>query len=82
MTNPTAVSYTHLDVYKRQGYTYPWFPAYGGLCYDDKQQHWIYEDENKSNQGSVSYTHLDVYKRQTEVNLEKDVNALKLLTNN
>ena len=29
-TTYTAVSYTHLDVYKRQGYTYAGFPAQSG----------------------------------------------------
>ena len=50
MLSPEAVSYTHLDVYKRQ-------PLTSIVNYVD-----LLKRENL--QGAVSYTHLDVYKRQ------------------
>ena len=64
------VSYTHLDVYKRQGqYLTIDDSKYAGtpggktqniyaLNYNDK------DNDIKISLGSVSYTHLDVYKRQ------------------
>ena len=57
----SSVSYTHLDVYKRQGkYRRP-----AGLATRNYQEPmigdllWLYEGLT-----AVSYTHLDVYKRQ------------------
>ena len=53
--SPVSVSYTHLDVYKRQllhmyhKYVAKWVDKTGLYCHR-----------------SVSYTHLDVYKRQRE----------------
>ena len=49
-----SVSYTHLDVYKRQHYPCGNRPQYGR------------EDRNSQDgrTAAVSYTHLDVYKRQ------------------
>ena len=52
-----TVSYTHLDVYKRQGFVFPVvaFTLFAvGLLYG------LHSNAHKS----VSYTHLDVYKRQ------------------
>ena len=55
--NLKPVSYTHLDVYKRQT---PWTgttrstPRFGGIA-----------GKPSPTAISVSYTHLDVYKRQT-----------------
>ena len=47
-----SVSYTHLDVYKRQVYGHTISPHVGG-------------GTNSTEYETVSYTHLDVYKRQT-----------------
>ena len=44
-----AVSYTHLDVYKRQEYP-------GAVA--------VLRQQGEHVIGAVSYTHLDVYKRQ------------------
>ena len=64
MTGKTSVSYTHLDVYKRQPtvtcrpFERKLFLTVRGKilpCEKIGQEHAI---------GSVSYTHLDVYKRQ------------------
>ena len=56
--DPAAVSYTHLDVYKRQhdaiGLT-----ATSGVIITIPQR-----DGTRLDYESVSYTHLDVYKRQ------------------
>ena len=67
----SAVSYTHLDVYKRQGHhslpgllrihdVYMWLTRRaferGELAIDQGDRHEM--------SGPVSYTHLDVYKRQ------------------
>ena len=57
----TAVSYTHLDVYKRQTPDKPEDNKPGGPDIDNPVE--------KPSDGSeatiaVSYTHLDVYKRQ------------------
>ena len=56
------VSYTHLDVYKRQGlshivqdYKYPTVDAFLQVYKQGKSEYESY---------AVSYTHLDVYKRQ------------------
>ena len=66
-----AVSYTHLDVYKRQDYTYETWGHTSTLSFpktnstivskyntDGKLLEIVYSDS------PVSYTHLDVYKRQ------------------
>ena len=50
-----TVSYTHLDVYKRQGY------ESGGMFY-----RFTGRSEYLQNIMAVSYTHLDVYKRQVQ----------------
>ena len=54
--NPIAVSYTHLDVYKRQGLLNG-----GGIFVGLKL---LTQSTASCSMGSVSYTHLDVYKRQ------------------
>ena len=57
---PTAVSYTHLDVYKRQGDRRIYTGSSGsGSHYFNKTFGKAGPDGNP-----VSYTHLDVYKRQ------------------
>ena len=70
----TPVSYTHLDVYKRQGYLkrssdrdHVWnrtryIPSllFRGLRHLSAPT----RDRTSNRPGSVSYTHLDVYKRQ------------------
>ena len=72
LTGCTAVSYTHLDVYKRQGQRdggnadvgeIPLTPGKHAflLCSDG---FWEYVDEEEMEAAPVSYTHLDVYKRQ------------------
>ena len=64
-----AVSYTHLDVYKRQVYEI-WFPfqfhiyisALPGPVHAFR---WVeVATQNPGSVSAVSYTHLDVYKRQ------------------
>ena len=67
-----AVSYTHLDVYKRQGYTQT-FEVYGcsdcSGCGHKAKCLYKYDaekDAEKNKVMTVSYTHLDVYKRQKE----------------
>ena len=62
--NLSAVSYTHLDVYKRQAGEVPFFhfdfhnlPAFHQTILDG-------EFVEPDNPDPVSYTHLDVYKRQ------------------
>ena len=61
---PSAVSYTHLDVYKRQHDMLSRSAIY--LSMDDTFARWrsvrhiVFPDS----QTPVSYTHLDVYKRQ------------------
>ena len=67
-----AVSYTHLDVYKRQGYdvfpdvnrTQPF--GSGATCYYPHGDLMLRNDTSDDFQLviAVSYTHLDVYKRQ------------------
>ena len=62
-----AVSYTHLDVYKRQGY-----PLLGEMNVVMSYHHGglvsyrrsIFDLLYSSGDEAVSYTHLDVYKRQ------------------
>ena len=61
----TAVSYTHLDVYKRQG---DYNVVMRHICnirekIEDDPGHPVYIQTVRG-VGSVSYTHLDVYKRQ------------------
>ena len=57
MSNYKAVSYTHLDVYKRQQQT--------GDSYTKKgEDFWDNYPSSYNSTISVSYTHLDVYKRQ------------------
>ena len=75
------VSYTHLDVYKRQDAD-SYDPKYAKWRYDDLPilpEHWqlvVGKDKKKQfdilkklmnapDVTAVSYTHLDVYKRQT-----------------
>ena len=55
-----AVSYTHLDVYKRQVETII-------RKAQEKQPEEATQTESFINLASVSYTHLDVYKRQEEL---------------
>ena len=50
--NQLAVSYTHLDVYKRQNRLFP------------ETESTIAQNRLNIDHSSVSYTHLDVYKRQ------------------
>ena len=61
MQRPISVSYTHLDVYKRQ--------VYGGSSYRLKQMkisilHIFVQFVKLRRTIAVSYTHIDVYKRQ------------------
>ena len=53
LLSPKPVSYTHLDVYKRQAHNWGSYDFGSGPQVADRL-----------NQGPVSYTHLDVYKRQ------------------
>ena len=59
-----AVSYTHLDVYKRQ------MPAFRDKLNNRFVKKtlslpaWLADRADKDGVNSVSYTHLDVYKRQ------------------
>ena len=63
-----TVSYTHLDVYKRQLYTYnpprsarEWVNEEALVPREGRMRH------HSDYRGTVSYTHLDVYKRQGEM---------------
>ena len=61
---PKSVSYTHLDVYKRQGLVIP-----GDLTIGADSHTCTYGALGAFSTGvgstdTVSYTHLDVYKRQ------------------
>ena len=62
---PGAVSYTHLDVYKRQplrtGSPANWRPFQPR---DPLQSPWAKRGSRRNRSAPVSYTHLDVYKRQ------------------
>ena len=63
---PSPVSYTHLDVYKRQREFRPRERReFGG-----ERRTRLGESYPESKRRAVSYTHLDVYKRQ-RANLEK-----------
>ena len=53
-----AVSYTHLDVYKRQ------MPAWAATATLRQGSRGQAVTELQQNLNAVSYTHLDVYKRQ------------------
>ena len=74
-TSVVPVSYTHLDVYKRQydadlvaiesltGFVREW------IAFTKKHENLTIEIRTKSGRcDSVSYTHLDVYKRQVHSN--------------
>ena len=60
-----AVSYTHLDVYKRQEFyaairtPEPFLPAGTVIAREQTYVHTFHKED-----APVSYTHLDVYKRQ------------------
>ena len=68
-TNP--VSYTHLDVYKRQGEIHTVRSAC--LASDHAAQALI----GVSRVHPVSYTHLDVYKRQVPAVLAAEIEAVR-----
>ena len=57
-----AVSYTHLDVYKRQGLG----TGQGVPRLNADKAHWLCRSRPDEGVGAVSYTHLDVYKRQVQ----------------
>ena len=72
-----SVSYTHLDVYKRQGETMTVIFQTGMLTGKEFEVKYIHEAKDKKEARrfeivpqeidgitTVSYTHLDVYKRQ------------------
>ena len=54
------VSYTHLDVYKRQPYNHPYLKDMKPMSSE------IVCKKGENTVFAVSYTHLDVYKRQLE----------------
>ena len=58
-----AVSYTHLDVYKRQGYMY--YDCVCGKRFTYTGNRIVFGFCCMGSIVSVSYTHLDVYKRQS-----------------
>ena len=75
----TPVSYTHLDVYKRQSHTHIAFEVFIeiieacishpersllNIAFMTGEQATCLLDPKLMNIGAVSYTHLDVYKRQ------------------
>ena len=70
---PLPVSYTHLDVYKRQAYGIATVNIKGGTL--------IAEAKSLITEGTtytpVSYTHLDVYKRQNGISEGNALNILK-----
>ena len=59
-----SVSYTHLDVYKRQAYDTCWYAIDGSGVSEKLNKFQKPTNSNKSYISAVSYTHLDVYKRQ------------------
>ena len=67
----SAVSYTHLDVYKRQAPVCGFLPVLAALSDTSKvpnPTNWIFSpffNSSATTSVTVSYTHLDVYKRQT-----------------
>ena len=74
-----AVSYTHLDVYKRQGRFLPYFFPdtfhEGGDPVKEAKENWVTARRAILRKpidriGSVSYTHLDVYKRQVVLSIQ------------
>ena len=74
---PPSVSYTHLDVYKRQPFPIPsYFRRYRAFDFGYARPFavlWFGVDSDgpaylyREWYGAVSYTHLDVYKRQPQV---------------
>ena len=64
--NTTSVSYTHLDVYKRQGWD--WLEKFIHIPVFHEEVERVTDRKSlvdiKMTAGAVSYTHLDVYKRQ------------------
>ena len=71
----TAVSYTHLDVYKRQGFC----KGHSHQCALRRQvrqssaEVWkLHERSGICRLSAVSYTHLDVYKRQVYISRRAD----------
>ena len=65
------VSYTHLDVYKRQPSLRIWRLCFRPQCVAGGRKHesaayrrYVFGDYALGDSVSVSYTHLDVYKRQ------------------
>ena len=72
-TKVTAVSYTHLDVYKRQRLDWDYVQGANGYrVYRATSENGTFTELTKSaqtgngftNSSAVSYTHLDVYTRQ------------------
>ena len=63
MRGTLAVSYTHLDVYKRQAVNAVLLHYAGYIRYFSKVNGQV-NDEVEDYVKPVSYTHLDVYKRQ------------------
>ena len=66
-----AVSYTHLDVYKRQNLSLPYHHAHRLLSrqtwrYQQRTNHFGRDFLQMGAFSPVSYTHLDVYKRQNQ----------------
>ena len=57
---PDSVSYTHLDVYKRQAYN----KKESKLAEEEKREPELMPPISSHTLRPVSYTHLDVYKRQ------------------
>ena len=68
----TPVSYTHLDVYKRQVLD-PVDPSQtaSGLALDMDLNLLMGKAVHLDGYGPVSYTHLDVYKRQSQLSVEQ-----------
>ena len=58
--NSTPVSYTHLDVYKRQ----LWAWAFSRSSFSGGRGRTLISMTRRCSTRAVSYTHLDVYKRQ------------------
>ena len=66
-TLQTPVSYTHLDVYKRQSYDFTQLTdeeLLAELEIVDDRRIWKIAEAIRRGMPPVSYTHLDVYKRQ------------------
>ena len=79
LTTYAAVSYTHLDVYKRQGYLKAAAAYWEGRS--TKEALAAAVGDRSYSTGPVSYTHLDVYKRQVISSALKSSSVAEMFLN-